>query len=95
MSIGPEEVKKVAHLARLAIDAQDIDKYTQDLSNILDLVEQMKTVDTKHVEPSFHSIAASQRLREDVVSEQDQRDLFQSIAPATEAGLYLVNQVIE
>lgn len=95
MSLSHEEVKKIAHLGRLAISEQDIPQYAKNLSNILALVEQMGAVDTSAVEPMAHPLNVTQRLREDVVSEPNQRELFQSIAPATEAGLYLVPKVIE
>jgi aspartyl-tRNA(Asn)/glutamyl-tRNA(Gln) amidotransferase subunit C len=93
--LNTETVLKIAHLARLNIDEQAAPKYVRELSNILDLVEQMNRVDTKQVEPMAHPLDVSQRLRADVISETNQRDLFQSIAPQVEAGLYLVPQVIE
>ena len=95
MSLAPEDVEKIAHLARLAIDPADIPKYAGELSNILALVEQMNAVDTAGVEPMAHPLDAVQRLRPDAVTEGDQRDKFQAIAPQTEAGLYLVPKVIE
>ena len=95
MSLGPAEVKNIAHLARLAIDEDLIPDYARNLSDILDFVEQMNAVDTQGVQAMAHPMDATQRLRPDVVSEPDQRELFQSIAPATEAGLYLVPRVIE
>jgi aspartyl-tRNA(Asn)/glutamyl-tRNA(Gln) amidotransferase subunit C len=95
MSLGPAEVKNIAHLARLAIDEDLIPEYARNLSGILDLVEQMNAVDTTGVEPMAHPLDASQRLRPDVVTEPDQREAFQAVAPATEAGLYLVPRVIE
>ena len=95
MSLDKQDVVNIAHLARLSIDAQDIPEYTRNLSSILELVEQMNKVDTIDVQPMAHPLDAVQRLREDVVSEDNQRDLFQSIAPETEAGLYLVPKVIE
>lgn len=95
MSLQPEDVAKIAHLARLALRDEDVPKYAGDLSNILDLVEQMNAVDTSGVEPMAHPLDAVQRLRPDEVSEGDQREKFQSIAPQTEAGLYLVPKVIE
>jgi aspartyl-tRNA(Asn)/glutamyl-tRNA(Gln) amidotransferase subunit C len=95
MSLGPIEVKKIAHLARLAISEADIPTYVRNLSAILQLVEQMKVVDTSEVEPMAHPLDMAQRLRPDVVSETDQREHFQAIAPQTEAGLYLVPAVIE
>ena len=95
MSLEKQDVEKIAHLARLAIDEQDIPEYARNLSNILDLVEQMNAVDTSGVEPMAHPLDTAQRLRADEVSETDQRDHFQAIAPSVEAGLYLVPKVIE
>lgn len=95
MSLDADEVKKIAYLARLKIEEADIPGYVSSLSDILDLVEQMNAVDTKGVTPMSHPLDAVQRLREDVVTESNQRELFQAIAPKTEDGLYLVPQVIE
>ena len=95
MSLDNSEVKRIAHLARLAIDEEDIAKYAHNLSNILDLVDQMSAVDTDNVSPMAHPLDTLQRLREDAVTEQDRRDQFQSVASATENGLYLVPKVIE
>ena len=95
MSLDKTQVEKIAHLARLQIDPADIPAYATNLSNILDLVEQMDAVDTEGVDPMAHPTDAVQRLREDVVTENDQRDQFQVIAPQVENGLYLVPKVIE
>ena len=95
MSLDKTQVEKIAHLARLQIDSADVPEYATNLSNILDLVEQMDAVDTEGVNPMAHPTDAVQRLREDVVTETDQRDQFQSIAPQVENGLYLVPKVIE
>lgn len=95
MTIQAEDVQNAAHLARIAIDENDIEGYTQDLANILALVDQMQAVDTDNIEPMAHPTDAVQRLRPDQVTEQNQREQFQAIAPATENGLYLVPKVIE
>ncbi len=95
MSLDRDDVAKIAHLARLAIDEADIPRYSRELSNILGLVEQMNQVDTSGVEPMAHPLDTSQRLRADVVSETNERELFQANAPQVEAGLYLVPKVIE
>jgi aspartyl-tRNA(Asn)/glutamyl-tRNA(Gln) amidotransferase subunit C len=95
MSLTTEDVNKIAWLARLAIDPDKVGSYARDLSGILDFIEQMGAVDTTDVAPMAHPLDQVQRLRPDVVSEADQRALFQSIAPAVEAGLYLVPKVIE
>jgi aspartyl-tRNA(Asn)/glutamyl-tRNA(Gln) amidotransferase subunit C len=95
MSLKREEVEKIAHLARISLQEQDIASYTVHLSNILALVEQMNSVETAHIIPMAHPLDATARLRPDVVSETNQRDIFQAIAPQVEAGLYLVPKVIE
>lgn len=95
MSLGPTEVAKIAHLARLAIREQDVAVYARNLSAILELVAQMNAVDTSGVAPMAHPLDMGQRWRVDVVSEGNQREHFQAIAPRTEAGLYLVPKVIE
>jgi len=95
MSLGPDDVKSIAHLARLDIDEKNIQGYVSSLSSILGLVEQMNEVDTSNVKPMAHPMDVSQRLRADEVLEENQRDSFQKIAPKTEDGLYLVPQVIE
>lgn len=94
-TLNTTDVMKIAYLARLNISEQEVPRYVRELSNILDLVEQMNRVDTGSVEPMAHPLDVGQRLREDIVTEKDQRELFQSIAPQVEAGLYLVPQVIE
>ena len=95
MSLTADDVKKIAHLARLGIAEQDVEHYAKDLSGVLDLMTQMGNLDTVGVTPMAHPLDQSQRLRQDVVTESDQRSLFQSIAPQTEAGLYLVPKVID
>jgi aspartyl-tRNA(Asn)/glutamyl-tRNA(Gln) amidotransferase subunit C len=95
MSIEAKDVIKIAHLARLEIQPADVDGYAKDLSGIMQLVEQMNDRDTTGVEPMAHPLDQKQRLRPDQVTETDQRDYFQSIAPQTDKGLYLVPKVIE
>lgn len=95
MVLTHENVLKIAHLARLAIEETAIPKYANELSNILELVAQMNEVDTGEILPMTHPLAESQRLRLDIITETNQRELFQSIAPLVKAGLYLVPKVIE
>jgi len=95
MSLGPDDVKAIAHLARLEISETDIKNYTDSLSSILDLVAQMNSVNSDDVKPMAHPMDVSQRLRVDEVHEENQREHFQAIAPQTEDGLYLVPKVIE
>jgi aspartyl-tRNA(Asn)/glutamyl-tRNA(Gln) amidotransferase subunit C len=95
MSLSKQDVEKIAHLARLAISEQDIALYGKNLSNILAFVEQMNRVDVSGVQPMAHPLEMTQRLRDDVVTEPNQREHFQAIAPQVDAGLYLVPKVIE
>jgi aspartyl-tRNA(Asn)/glutamyl-tRNA(Gln) amidotransferase subunit C len=95
MALDAADVEKIAHLARLGINPEDVPEYSRNLSDILAFVEQLNAVDTTGVEPLAHPLEATQRLRADVVSESDERENFQSVAQATEDGLYLVPQVIE
>jgi aspartyl-tRNA(Asn)/glutamyl-tRNA(Gln) amidotransferase subunit C len=95
MSLDASDLEKIAHLARLAIAPGSIERYAADLSNILDLVAQMDAVDTTGVEPMAHPLHMTQRMRPDRVSESDQRERYQTIAPLTEDGLYLVPKVID
>ena len=95
MALDRTDVEKIAHLARLATEENELPGYVDDLSNILRLVEQMDAADTSQVEPMAHPLHMVQRLRDDEVTEQNQRDSFQAIAPQVESGLYLVPKVIE
>ncbi|MCQ8180785.1 Asp-tRNA(Asn)/Glu-tRNA(Gln) amidotransferase subunit GatC [Methylomonas sp. SURF-1] len=95
MSLTANDVKKIAHLARLGIAEQDVEHYAQDLSGILDLMTKMGQLDTAGIAPMAHPLDQTQRLRADRVTETNQREHFQAIAPQTEAGLYLVPKVIE
>jgi aspartyl-tRNA(Asn)/glutamyl-tRNA(Gln) amidotransferase subunit C len=93
--LSAEEVKKIAHLARLGIEEQNVDAYASDLNGILTLMTQMAELDTTHVKPMAHPMDQVQRLRVDEVTEVNQRDYFQINAPKTEDGLYLVPKVID
>jgi aspartyl-tRNA(Asn)/glutamyl-tRNA(Gln) amidotransferase subunit C len=95
MSLTTEDVKKIAHLARLGIAEQDVEHYAHDLSGMLAMMTQMGNLDTQGVKPMAHPLDQTQRLRVDEVAESDQRAHFQRIAPQTEAGLYLVPKVID
>ena len=95
MLLDDSEVADIAHLARLKIEPAQVPKVAAELSKILDLVEQMNTVDTDHLDPMAHPIKAAQPLRADEVSEVNARERFQRSAPAVRAGLYLVPKVIE
>lgn len=95
MALDNTTIHTIARLARLEINDDEVAKYRSDISNILELVQQMEAVDTTGVEPMTHPFDATMRLREDAISEINQRDKFQSIAPNSEDGLYLVPKVID
>ena len=95
MSLTADDVNKIAYLARLGIDTQDTESYAKDLSGMLNLVAQMSTINTENVAPMAHPLDQAQRFRTDQISEENQREAFQTIAPQVEAGLYLVPKVIE
>ena len=95
MSLSLDDVKRIAYLARIAIDDKEAAAVLKQLSVIFALIEQMQAVDTKGIEPMSHAQDVVLRLRDDAVTESDQHELFQSVAPQVEAGLYLVPKVIE
>lgn len=104
MALSIEDIKKIAHLARIEVSESDAEATLTKLTGILGLIEQMQAVDTAGIVPMSHSQDLSQRLREDVVTKVNQRDDFQknapalgngSTAPAVADGLYLVPKVIE
>src|SRR3954463_491857 len=95
MAVDRSDIAKLANLARIAISDDAADEVAASISNILARVNKLKAVNTDGVLPMAHPLDAVQRLRADVVTEPNQRELFQSIAPATQDGLYLVPQVIE
>ncbi len=95
MQFDKSDIDKIAWLARLSIAENDVAGYASELSTIFGLVEQMEAVDTDAIDPLAHPLELTARLREDKVTETDQREKFQSIAPAVKAGHYLVPRVIE
>jgi aspartyl-tRNA(Asn)/glutamyl-tRNA(Gln) amidotransferase subunit C len=95
MALDESEVLRIAHLARLQLDPADTERMGAELGQILEFVEQMNVVDVAEVAPMAHPLDATQRLRPDAVTETDQRERYQAIAPAVAGGLYLVPKVIE
>jgi aspartyl-tRNA(Asn)/glutamyl-tRNA(Gln) amidotransferase subunit C len=95
MAIESSDIAKLAKLARIEINDAAAQEAAKSISDVLALVDQLQAINTDGVLPMAHPLDAVQKLRPDVISETNQRELFQSIAPATEAGLYLVPQVIE
>lgn len=95
MTLTVSDVKRIADLAYIEIDDKEAQETLTQLTGIFNLIETMQAVDTTSVEPMSHAQSVTQRLREDAVTETVDRELYQSIAPQVEAGLYLVPQVIE
>ncbi|HXV09220.1 MAG TPA: Asp-tRNA(Asn)/Glu-tRNA(Gln) amidotransferase subunit GatC [Burkholderiales bacterium] len=95
MALTLDDVKRVAHLARIAIDETEAPAVLAQLTGVFALIAEMQAVDTRGVEPLSHALDVTQPLRVDGVTESDQRELFQSVAPHVEDGLYLVPKVIE
>jgi len=95
MAISRADVEKVAHLARIAITEDSIAPTTERLANVLAMVDQLQAIDTTGIEPLAHPLDTVQRLRDDVVTEKDQRDLLMKNAPVAQNGLFLVPRVIE
>lgn len=95
MSLSLDDVSRIARLARIEISPAETEQTRDQLNHILAFVEQLQAVDTAGIEPMAHAVDVVQRLRPDAVTETDRRDVFQAIAPETEAGLYLVPRVVE
>ena len=95
MSIDNKEIEKIAHLARLKFEQKELNEATERFTSVLDFIDQLHQVDTAAIEPMAHPMDAVQRLRADKVTETNQREKYQAVAPATEKGLYLVPKVIE
>ena len=96
MTLTREQIENIAHLARLALTAAELPVYQQSLSAIFDFVGELDRADTANVEPMAHPLAGlAQRLRPDVVTATDRREIYQRNAPQVAASLYLVPKVIE
>lgn len=95
MSLESADIQNIARLARLALKEDEIPEYQQTLGNILGLVEQMQAIETGNIAPLAHPLEISARLRPDEITEVDQREKLQQIAPETDKGFYLVPRVIE
>lgn len=99
MALTPQDISRIANLARLELSAAESERMLTQLNGFFDVVEQMRAVDTTGIEPLSHPVAAIQdvalRLRDDAVSEPNQREANQQSAPAVERGLFLVPKVIE
>jgi aspartyl-tRNA(Asn)/glutamyl-tRNA(Gln) amidotransferase subunit C len=96
MSLKPDQIETVAHLARLALKPEEIPVYAESLGRILGLVGELERADTGAMQPMAHPLVGQvQRLRVDEITSGNARELYQGNAPQVEAGLYLVPRVIE
>jgi aspartyl-tRNA(Asn)/glutamyl-tRNA(Gln) amidotransferase subunit C len=95
MALTLDDVRRVAHLARIEISDEGAAAVLRDFTNIFALIERMQAVDVRGIEPMAHALDLTLRLRDDAVTEGDQHLRFQSVAPQVESGLYLVPRVIE
>ena len=95
MSLSDDQIRRLARLARIALQPGETVEVAKRLNRILDLVGEIQAVDTAGIEPMSHALDLVQRLRDDELTEADRRELHQSVAPAVEDGLYLVPKVIE
>lgn len=95
MTLSFDDVRRIADLAYIETNEKEAHIVLAQLSDIFNLIEQMQAVDTSGVEPMSHAQDVTQRLRDDIVTESNQRERFQVMAPQVEEGLYLVPKVIE
>jgi len=95
MAITLEDVENIAHLARLQLSPTEKQEALSSITNILQVIDQMQSIDTTGIEPLAHAYEAAQRLRDDVVTEKNQRITLLALAPSTERGLFLVPKVLE
>ena len=95
MKLTQDDVRRIAHLARIEIDAKAADEVHAKLESIFAMIDELQAVDTTGIEPMSHAQDVSLPLREDRVCESDRHAEYQRIAPAVEDGLYLVPRVVE
>jgi aspartyl-tRNA(Asn)/glutamyl-tRNA(Gln) amidotransferase subunit C len=95
MTLSSEDIQRIAHLARIEITSAEVVDVRAKLDSIFDLIGRMRAVDTAGIVPMSHAQDVTLPLREDIVTETDRRELYQSVAPAVQDGLYLVSKVIE
>jgi len=99
MPLSPDQIQRLARLARVAVSPEEGAAVRAQLNRVLKLIDELRAVDTTGVEPMSHAVAeqrsAGQRLRADEVTESDRHAEYQAVAPAVERGLYLVPKVIE
>jgi len=95
MALENADIDKIAILARLRVTPSETSDYANSISSILSLIDQMQQVSTEGIEPLSNPHDASQRLRKDEVTCDNQREAFIALAPAAQDGLYLVPKVLD
>ena len=95
MSLSLDDVRRIARLARIEITPTEAEDVRSKLDGIFELIGRMRAVDTEGVEPMSHALDAVLSVRDDRVTETNRREDYLRVAPAVEAGLYLVPKVIE
>ena len=95
MTLSLDDVRRIAHLARIDVDAQAVSEVHAKLEAIFAMINELQAVDTTGVEPMSHAPDVVLALREDEVTETDRHADYQRVAPAVEDGLYLVPRVVE
>ena len=95
MALSSNDIQRIAHLARIDITPDEAAEVCKKLDRIFDLIGEMRAVDTTGIVPMSHAQDVTLPLREDIVTETDRRELYQSVSPAVQNGLYLVPKVIE
>lgn len=95
MKIDNEVILNIAELAQLEVKDEMISQYADKMTAMLNLIEEMQSVNTENIEPVSNPLDAVQTMRDDKVTEKDLRDEYQAIAPEVDSGLYLVPRVVE
>ena len=95
MALSLDDIRRIAQLARLELSDAESQQVLVQLQTVFALIQELQSVDTRGIEPMSHAQDLTLRLREDRLTESDQHELFQTIAPQVAAGLYLVPKVIE
>ena len=95
MSLSKQDVQKAAALARIEVTDQEVEDALEPLKQVFTLIKEMQNLDTEGVEPMAHAQDISTRLRDDIVTDRDRREVLQASAPAVENGLFLVPKVID
>ena len=95
MSIKKSEIAYISSLSKLKMEDIEIDNFTRQISDILEMIQQLEKVNTDDIEPMAHPLNMKQRLRADVITEENHRDLYQNNAVEFEEGFYKVPKVID